>query len=192
MKSAILKEKMKSIEYGTNPSKFDNKPPGYYDTFKALSELNEYKNFCLSGVYHDFNNDQVDKEKQSFWSKAVNGFCNQFPQYIHSKLCIVDGKWFTIGSANMVDISFISDHTEINGCVYDANESMKLLKQLAMKHCDLDQDEMIFSEMNDKEIVKYMIDSARTQKHGLYELNAALYGTAKHSGFIYKMISSFI
>ena len=190
MKSAILKEKNKSIEYETNPSKFDGKPR-YYDTFKALSELNEYKNFCLSGVYHDFNKDE-DTENQSFLSKAINGICNQFPQYIHSKLCIVDGKWFTIGSANMVDISFISDHTEINGCVYNENESMKLLKQLAMKHCDLDQDEMIFSEMNDKEIVKYMIDSARTQNHGLYELNAALYGTAKHSGFIYKMISSFI
>lgn len=26
--------------------------------------------------------------------------------YVHSKLCIVDGVWFTVGSANLVDISF--------------------------------------------------------------------------------------
>ena len=155
-----------------------------------LSELNKYKNFCLSGNYHDFNKD--NDGNGSIWSKTINSICNQLPQYIHSKLCIVDGKWFTIGSANMVDISFISDHTEINGCVYDKNESMKLLKQLAIKHCDLDKDDESFEEMNDKEIVKYLIDSARTKKHGLYELNSALYGTAKHAGFLYKVFTSFV
>eukprot|EP01084_Bolivina_argentea_P069084 125752_1 len=156
-----------------------------------LSSLNKYKNFCLSGVYHGFNI-KINNNKQSFWDKTINSFYNQFPQYIHSKLCIVDGKWFTIGSANMVDISFIKDHTEINGCVYNKNECMKLLRKLAILHCNKQNNCDMFNNLNDKQIIKYMIDSSRTKTNGLYELNSELYGTAKHAGFLYKMLSTFI
>eukprot|EP01084_Bolivina_argentea_P110547 197352_1 len=131
MKSAILKEKEKSIAY--EKSLLGDKPR-YYETFRMLSSLNKHKRFCLSGVYHDFN---TKDNETSLWSRAMNSMiCNQIPQYIHSKLCIVDGEWFTIGSANMVDISFLKDHTEINGCVYDRDESMKLLRELAVLQCN--------------------------------------------------------
>ena len=112
------------------------------------------------------------------------------PTYVHSKLCIVDGEWFTIGSANMVDISFLSDHTEINASITNKYESMKLLKKLAILHCN--QTKNIFKNMNDKQIIKYMMDCAKNNKNGLYQLDPQQYGTTKHAGIFYKMISLFL
>ena len=71
----------------------------------------------------------------------------------------MDGQWFTIGSANFVDISFIHDHSELNVCVFDKMESMKLLRKLANKHCEQDD---TFDKMNDAQIIDYMIKMARS------------------------------
>lgn len=43
-------------------------------------------------------------------------------------------KWFTIGSANLVDLSFERDHTELNASVWSAKSARSLFLDLAAEH----------------------------------------------------------
>ena len=114
--------------------------PRYHRMFATLSSLKQCANFQLCGMYK--------------WHRK-----GYDAMYVHSKLCIVDGKWLSIGSANFVDISFVHDHSELNVCVFDAVQSMRLLRALADKHCEKKDD--TFAEMNDVQIVEYMMRTAR-------------------------------
>jgi phosphatidylserine/phosphatidylglycerophosphate/cardiolipin synthase-like enzyme len=50
------------------------------------------------------------------------------------QLAIVDGEWFTGGSANLVDLSMEKDHTELNISVWDQATAMRLLTDLSHEH----------------------------------------------------------
>lgn len=207
---AVRIEKEKSVKYAENPAAFDKKPR-YHDMFTMLASLKQYKNFCLSGVYHPYSSDEQQHSQQqqqqnnsgwsarALWNVTRKLVCNQVPQYVHSKLCVVDGKWFTIGSANMVDLSMKRDHTEMNACVYDQAESMKLLRKLARLHCQCDEmsdeesagaDDLRFEHWNDKQIIGFLSSTAKANVNGLCALDPEQYGTANQAGYFYKTIAS--
>ena len=151
MMHPIVRAKWESMEYikQCNKAKLNGnnddlpKEPRYHSLFSTLGSLGEFKNFTLAGMY------KSSKIEKKAWYESV---------YVHSKLSVVDGEWFTIGSANFVDISFIHDHSELNCCVFDKVEAMKLLIQLAMKHCE--KKEKTFKKMNDAQIINYMMKMA--------------------------------
>lgn len=60
--------------------------------------------------------------------------------YVHSKLMIVDDEWFTLGSANFVDISWKKDHTELNFAVWDPTVASQLRRDLFAEHGLVDPD----------------------------------------------------
>ena len=94
-------------------------PPRYSAIFyDKLVKLRKYKNFCLSAL------------------AVTSDDGNQLIVYVHSKLMIVDQKWFTIGSANFVDISFEKDHTEVNISVWDEPTARNLFNTLILEHID--------------------------------------------------------
>ena len=93
-----------------------SKPPPYHDLWAQLGRLARYDGFQLIGLMQG--------------SKVLGS------KYVHSKLCIVDGLWGTLGSANMVDISFLEDHTELNVAWYSKVHSSALLQQLISYHID--------------------------------------------------------
>jgi phosphatidylserine/phosphatidylglycerophosphate/cardiolipin synthase-like enzyme len=47
---------------------------------------------------------------------------------------VVDGEWATIGSANLVDLSMLADHTELNVSIWDADVARRLVCQLVEEH----------------------------------------------------------
>jgi phosphatidylserine/phosphatidylglycerophosphate/cardiolipin synthase-like enzyme len=57
--------------------------------------------------------------------------------YTHAKLCVVDGAWATIGSANLVDLSLLPDHTELNAALWSPEVCTRLLCELVAEHCEL-------------------------------------------------------
>ena len=71
-------------------------PSRYTSTFRALAASGDFDNFTLAKL--------VVREREI---------------YVHSKICIVDDCWMTIGSANLVDLSMCADHTELNLSVYE-------------------------------------------------------------------------
>eukprot|EP01090_Pellita_catalonica_P009473 TRINITY_DN20559_c0_g1_i1.p1 TRINITY_DN20559_c0_g1~~TRINITY_DN20559_c0_g1_i1.p1 ORF type:complete len:486 (-),score=62.62 TRINITY_DN20559_c0_g1_i1:217-1674(-) len=54
--------------------------------------------------------------------------------YVHAKIAIVDEEWVTIGSANLVDLSFEKDHTELNCAFWDRNLASFFLRKLLREH----------------------------------------------------------
>ena len=54
--------------------------------------------------------------------------------YVHSKTMVVDDKWWTVGSANCVDLSFNRDHTELNISIWDAPSALLLRRRLFAEH----------------------------------------------------------
>ena len=93
--------------------------PRYASTFAALKDLANEENFTLAALAHQ------------------EPGCAPREIYTHSKLCIVDGEWVTIGSANLVDLSLLSDHTELNVSLWDQVEALRLLRQLTEEHTQL-------------------------------------------------------
>lgn len=61
--------------------------------------------------------------------------------YTHAKLCIVDGAWATLGSANLVDLSLDRDHTELNAAWWGRATCLPLLLQLVTEHTDITADD---------------------------------------------------
>jgi len=55
--------------------------------------------------------------------------------YTHAKLCVVDGAWATLGSANLVDLSLLPDHTELNAACWGRELCLPLLCGLVEEHC---------------------------------------------------------
>lgn len=54
--------------------------------------------------------------------------------YTHAKLCVVDGAWATLGSANFVDLSLLPDHSELNASFWGRDTCLPLLARLVAEH----------------------------------------------------------
>jgi phosphatidylserine/phosphatidylglycerophosphate/cardiolipin synthase-like enzyme len=85
----------------------------YGTTFERLAALARHPGFTLLALARD------DREI-----------------YTHAKLCIVDGEWATLGSANLVDLSLTRDHTELNTTFWGRETCMPLLRRLIAEHTD--------------------------------------------------------
>jgi phosphatidylserine/phosphatidylglycerophosphate/cardiolipin synthase-like enzyme len=57
------------------------------------------------------------------------------PIYVHSKLCIVDDEWLTVGSANLNDHSLFND-TELNVVTHDADVARRARLRLWEEHLE--------------------------------------------------------
>ncbi len=88
----------------------------YGSTFRRLAALQQYPGFTLAALARS---DPGGGHREI---------------YTHAKLAVVDGEWATIGSANLVDLSMLADHTELNVSIWDAEVGMKLLCELVHEH----------------------------------------------------------
>lgn len=112
--------------------------------------------------------------------------------YNHAKLCIVDGAWMTLGSANLVDLSLHRDHTELNASVWGRNTCLPLLRRLVAEHMHEHGDEPTefadndAGDGSDSEALDALARVARASRAslvaggpvlgGCYALDAARYG----------------
>lgn len=88
----------------------------YGATFRGLAALGRYAGFTLAALARS-DPDGAHREI-----------------YTHAKLCVVDGEWMTIGSANLVDLSMLPDHTELNATIWDGPVCLKMLCDLVGEH----------------------------------------------------------
>ncbi len=95
----------------------------YGPTFQALAALGAFTNFTLVALCRS--------------DKAGDGWTHR-EIYTHAKLCIVDGCWATLGSANFVDLSLDADHSELNASVWGEATAYPLLRTLMGEHTDTD------------------------------------------------------
>ena len=96
----------------------------YGPTFQALAALAAHPGFTLAALARS------DPDPAGGW--------RQREIYTHAKLCIVDGEWLTLGSANFVDLSLDADHSELNAAVWGASTALPLLRALCSEHSDED------------------------------------------------------
>jgi cardiolipin synthase len=87
----------------------------YGPTFAALAALARHPNFTLAALARS----DADGHRDI---------------YTHAKLCVVDGAWATLGSANLVDLSLDRDHTELNAAWWGRSACLPLLLQLVAEH----------------------------------------------------------
>jgi phosphatidylserine/phosphatidylglycerophosphate/cardiolipin synthase-like enzyme len=114
--------------------------PRYADVWFRLEELTKYDNFVLAGLA--VNNDARRSGYQIEYVHSKVGARHTAPPKRHRdahllsrvQLAIVDGEWFTAGSANLVDISMEKDHTELNVSVWDKPVAFRLLSDLFHEH----------------------------------------------------------
>lgn len=91
----------------------------YGPTFTRLAGLGEYQHFTLAALARS------DRVGDGWRVREI---------YTHAKLCVVDGAWATCGSANLVDLSMLADHTELNASFWGAATCMPLLRTLVAEH----------------------------------------------------------
>lgn len=91
----------------------------YGATFHGLARLAEYEHFTLAALARS------DRAGEGWVHRQI---------YTHAKLCIVDGAWATVGSANLVDLSMAPDHTEMNASFWGEATCMPLLRSLIEEH----------------------------------------------------------
>lgn len=58
---------------------------------------------------------------------------------MHSKLMIVDDLFLTCGSANLVDLSFEKNHTEVNVAVWSRRAATALREEIFREHLGSDE-----------------------------------------------------
>ena len=63
------------------------------------------------------------------------------PVYVHSKICIVDDEWVTLGSANLNERSLFND-SEVNVCCDDAELAARVRRRLWAEHLELPIEEV--------------------------------------------------
>jgi len=83
----------------------------YAETFRRLDALEAFDGFTMTAL--------------SAGGKEI---------YCHAKVCVVDGVWGTVGSANFVDLSLRADHTELNATFWDGPTALRLLRALVEEH----------------------------------------------------------
>lgn len=85
--------------------------PRYRATFALLAALGDHPRFTLAAL------------------ASPTG-----EVYVHAKVCLVDGAWGTVGSANLVDISLQPDHTELNVGFWHPPTAQAMLRDLLQEH----------------------------------------------------------
>lgn len=105
--------------------------PRYADVWVRLAELATLENFVLAGL-------SVANPDRPHGYQI---------EYVHSRVAIVDGEWFTGGSANLVDLSMEKDHTELNISVWDKPAARRFLADLVHEHSGVDTSGMSDVEM---------------------------------------------
>lgn len=90
----------------------------YGPTFRRLADLARHPGFTLVAL-------------------ARSDAAGHREIYTHAKLCIVDGAWATLGSANLVDLSLDRDHSELNAAWWGRAACLPLLLQLVAEHAEL-------------------------------------------------------
>ncbi len=93
----------------------------YGPTFHALASLGQYPTFTLVALARS------DRDGSGWTHREI---------YTHAKLCIVDGAWVTLGSANFVDLSLDYDHSELNASAWGEATALPLLRTLVAEHTD--------------------------------------------------------
>jgi len=109
------------------------------DVFLKLEKLASQPNFTLLGLAANACGARCGGSK--YEPSSTDSLEVHFV-YVHAKLAIVDDQWFTIGSANQVDISMHRDHTEVNASVWDAPTARALRSQLVEEHSGVDTSAM--------------------------------------------------
>jgi len=125
---AIYDEKEKCIQYQLLEEPEKSAKPKYYETFAALQRLATYQNFTFMALAKNVH------EGRSLRYEEI---------YTHAKLCIVDAEWLTCGSANLVDLSFHKNHTELNVSCWDPDTSRGLLLDLLLEHSHIERSEWL-------------------------------------------------
>lgn len=94
----------------------------YGPTFERLAALARHPGFTLAALARS------DRDAAGGWAHREI--------YTHAKLCVVDGAWATLGSANLVDLSLTRDHTELNASFWGRDVCLPLLRRLIAEHTD--------------------------------------------------------
>ena len=117
------------------------RPPRYAETFARLDALAQHPRFTLAAL-------------------AVNDGAGGYREvYVHAKLCLIDDAWGTIGSANLVDISLLADHTELNLSFWHGASAARLLRALVAEHAGLDP--ATLGAWSDREVIEKFQETAR-------------------------------
>ena len=84
--------------------------------------------------------------------------------YVHAKVMIVDDAWYTIGSANQVDISMDHPelHTEVNAAVWDVPSATALRVEAVKEHAGVDT-----SGDSGAEAMRALIAAARANRDAI-------------------------
>ncbi len=98
----------------------------YGATFAALGALASAPNFTLAALARS----DPGATPDAWVHREI---------YTHAKLCVVDGAWATLGSANLVDLSLQPDHTELNAAFWSPSVCAALLRGLVAEHCEVDE-----------------------------------------------------
>ena len=141
----------------------------YGAAFATLAALAGHPNFSLVAIARS------DPGEPGAWSHREI--------YNHAKLCIVDGGWMTLGSANFVDLSLHRDHSELNASVWGGVTCLPLLRRLVSEHTGQPTD-----ELDDLAAVDLLARVARASRAslagggpvlgGCHAIDAARYGRA--------------
>lgn len=119
----------------------------YGPTFRALAALADHPCFTLAALARS------DAGPSHWQHREI---------YTHAKLCIVDGEWLTLGSANFVDLSLDADHSELNATVWGAATAMPLLRSLCSEHSEQD-----LSHLDDRDALARLAELARASRASL-------------------------
>ena len=95
----------------------------YGSTFAGLAGLAESTNFTLAALARS-------DAGVAAWTWRHREI------YTHAKLCVVDGAWATLGSANLVDLSMAPDHSELNAAWWSRELCTALVCELVEEHCE--------------------------------------------------------
>jgi len=139
----------------------------YGGAFHSLAALADHPNFTLVALARS------DAGAPGLWQHREI--------YNHAKLCIVDGEWLTLGSANFVDLSMHRDHSELNASVWGRDTCLPLLRRLVAEHTS-----EITEALDDRAAVDLLARVARASRDslagggpvlgGCHALDAARYG----------------
>jgi phosphatidylserine/phosphatidylglycerophosphate/cardiolipin synthase-like enzyme len=117
------------------------------------------------------------------------------PVYVHSKICIVDDEWLTLGSANLNERSLFND-SEVNICTDDASLATAVRVRLWSEHLELPIEEVASREPADLVDTVWRpiaAEQARRQESGqpLTHRLVRLPGVSRHSRRLLGPLDSF-
>jgi phosphatidylserine/phosphatidylglycerophosphate/cardiolipin synthase-like enzyme len=75
----------------------------------------------------------------SIYARQESG--DPMPVYVHSKICIVDDEWLTLGSANLNERSLFND-SEVNVCCDDTALARSVRERLWAEHLEMPLDDV--------------------------------------------------